>query len=99
MKVTVTGAGVGEVQVDGEPLSPASSLAVFNHSPDGFAWGYGGSGPSQLALALLLHAGVDEQVAVRMHQDFKWATVATWPPTSGEHEIDPAAWVAARTAS
>lgn len=31
-------------------------LAVANHSPTGFAWGYQGSGPTQLALALCLHA-------------------------------------------
>lgn len=29
-------------------------LNVRNHSPDGFNWGYGGSGPSQLALAILI---------------------------------------------
>ncbi len=28
-------------------------LDLWNHSPDGFEWGYGGSGPSQLALAIL----------------------------------------------
>jgi Family of unknown function (DUF6166) len=27
---------------------------VRNHSPDGYEWGYCGSGPAQLALALLL---------------------------------------------
>jgi hypothetical protein len=26
---------------------------IANHSPDGFEWGYGGSGPAQLALAIL----------------------------------------------
>lgn len=26
---------------------------VRNHSPDGFEWGYGGSGPAQLSLAML----------------------------------------------
>lgn len=29
---------------------------VINHSPDGFAWGFGGSGPAQLSLALLIDA-------------------------------------------
>jgi hypothetical protein len=28
-------------------------LDLFNHSPTGFEWGYGGSGPAQLALAIL----------------------------------------------
>lgn len=30
------------------------------HSPDGFAWGYGGSGPSELARCLLIDALGDE---------------------------------------
>lgn len=29
-------------------------LAIANHSPDGFNWGYNGSGATQLALALLV---------------------------------------------
>lgn len=33
------------------PLDPRFDLR--RHSPDGFAWGYSGSGPAQLALALL----------------------------------------------
>ena len=28
-------------------------LDIRNHSPTGFEWGYGGSGPAQLALALV----------------------------------------------
>ena len=28
-------------------------FSEVNHSPDGFNWGYGGSGPSQLAYAIL----------------------------------------------
>ena len=35
-------------------LSPEDSWVVNKHSPDGFEWGYRGSGPAQLALALLL---------------------------------------------
>src|SRR5882724_130314 len=49
---------------------------LFNHSPDGFEWGYGGSGPAQLALALCADAIRDDKIAVRMHQDFKVAIVA-----------------------
>jgi len=33
------------------PLRPRHDIR--NHSPDGFEWGYGGSGPAQLALALV----------------------------------------------
>jgi hypothetical protein len=28
----------------------------FKHSPDGFSWGYEGSGPAELARCLLIHA-------------------------------------------
>lgn len=35
------------------PLDPRHDLQ--NHSPDGFAWGYAGSGPAQLALGMLVH--------------------------------------------
>ncbi len=30
-------------------------LDIYNHSPTGFEWGYLGSGPAQLSLALLAH--------------------------------------------
>jgi len=42
------------VWLDGELLDPAPSQTLHNHSPDGFNWGYGGSGPAQLALAIML---------------------------------------------
>ena len=39
------------ITVDGAPRWDwRSSLTVRNHSPTGPAWGYGGSGPAQLAL-------------------------------------------------
>src|SRR5262249_33091773 len=41
-------------------------------SPTRFEWGYGGSGPTKLALAIL----ADDQKAVRLHQDFNWSVVA-----------------------
>ena len=49
-----------DVTVNGKPLDPR--LDLWNHSPTGFQWGYGGSGPAQLALALLAdYLGDDEQ--------------------------------------
>jgi hypothetical protein len=46
------------VTVDGRSLNPR--LDLWNHSPTGFEWGYAGSGPSQLALAMLAdHLGDD----------------------------------------
>ena len=65
---------------DGEPeeLSPTPSQKLYNHSPDGFQFGYGGSGPAQLALALLLDVTSLPRVAMAYHQDFKWEFVASW---------------------
>ncbi len=59
-------------------LSPAPSQKLRNHSPDGFQWGYGGSGPAQLALALLLDVTTIPDVAQAYYQDFKFHYVASW---------------------
>jgi hypothetical protein len=63
--------------VDGKRtrLDPHRSQKLFNHSPDGFEWGYGGSGPAQLALALVLDTLDDDRRAVSIHQDFKFRVV------------------------
>ena len=54
---------------DGQKSEPLPlRLDLFNHSPTGFSWGYGGSGPAQLALALLADALGDDDRAVRLHQ-------------------------------
>lgn len=68
-----------EVKIQGLALDPSDSQKVYNHSPDGFAWGYAGSGPAQLALALLLVAGVPKEKAIRYHQPFKMDVVAKIP--------------------
>ena len=54
-------------------------LDLAYHSPTGFEWAYGGSGPAQLALALLADALDDEEAAQALHQSFKWAVVAKLP--------------------
>jgi len=65
------------VTVNGRPLKPR--LDLWNHSPTGFEWGYGGSGPAQLSLALLAdHLGNDDE-AVTLHQEFKRTVVADLP--------------------
>lgn len=55
-------------------------LDLANHSPTGFAWGYGGSGPAQLALAILADCLGDDAKAVELHQPFKAATIARLDP-------------------
>ncbi len=65
--------------IRGRNLDPRPSQKAFNHSPDGFAWGYGGSGPAQLALAILLDMGLDEGDALRLHQEFKNDIIAPLP--------------------
>lgn len=66
------------VEKNGRPLSPARSQKLRNHSPDGFEWGYLGSGPSQLALALVLDATGDQPLALAAYQWFKHAVVNCW---------------------
>lgn len=80
---------VDRVMIDGtsearvvktEPFEATDSLKVRNHSPDGFEWGYGGSGPSQLALALLLDATENQgDIAARYYMRYKDAHVRAWP--------------------
>lgn len=53
-------------------------LGVRSHSPTGFAWGYGGSGPAQLALALLVDALGDSALALEHYQEFKMVYVSNW---------------------
>ena len=65
---------------DGQKSEPLPlRLDLFNHSPTGFSWGYGGSGPAQLALALLADALGDDDRAIQLHQCFKFKVVACWP--------------------
>ena len=57
----------GELVVTRRPedteLTPDRSFELVNHSPSGFEVGYRGSGPAQLACALLLDYYDDEQFA------------------------------------
>lgn len=70
VKVLQPGKIIGQ---ENDTLPPR--LDLRNHSPDGFSWGYGGSGPAQLALAILADAIGDER-ALAIYQDFKWKVVS-----------------------
>ena len=66
VKVTETGEEV--------PLDPRFDLR--RHSPTGFSFGYSGSGPAQLSLAILADATGDDRVAGALYQEFKRKFVA-----------------------
>lgn len=55
-------------------LTPNRSWRIRQHSSQ-FEWGYEGSGPAQLALAMLLTI-VDEQTAEKRYQEFKRAAIS-----------------------
>jgi len=72
--------------VDTGTLNPRFDLR--RHSPSGFAWNYHGSGPAQLALALLADASENDELAQRFYQDFKSEIIARLPPGDWEMEAD-----------
>jgi hypothetical protein len=58
-------------------LDPRFDLRT--HSPDGFEWGYGGSGPAQLALALAADVLGDDEAALGVYQLLKFRVVGRLP--------------------
>lgn len=75
----ITTATPAEVRVerrDGSSLPLNPRFDVGNHSPDGFNWGYGGSGPAQLALAILADFTCSVWFAESHYQEFKSDIVA-----------------------
>ena len=83
---------------DGEPtkLCPGPSWKLRNHSPDGFQWGFSGSGPAQLALALLLDATSDPGKAQAYYQHFKFDIVSGWGDEWSIPRSEILEWVAAQ---
>ena len=63
---------------EGGPVDYAlpERLDLTSHSPSGLAWGYPGSGPAQLATALLADLTGDGEYAVRRHQELKGDVIA-----------------------
>ncbi len=76
------------VTVDGAPLPSHTEVRDFRS--DGFEWGYEGSGPSQLALAILVeHRGPDD--ALRHFRAFMQTVISeieddAWTLTSDDIE-------------
>lgn len=72
---------------------------VVRHSPDGFEYGYGGSGPADLARSILIDVFGLQSAPERLpisYQAFKWQFVATADRDASSLEISGAAiaaWV------
>lgn len=93
------GAMVRVIDMDGGKRELNPGLHIVNLSPTGVEWGYGGSGPAQLAWALLADATGDVKLASRCYQAFKWAFVAGWGETWTVTETEIMAFVAAQEAA
>jgi len=81
-----------KVWLNGKRLYPGKSQRVWNHSPDGFNWGYEGSGAAQLALAVLLEL-VPQEKAVELHQEFKRDVIAGLVQADFTVSIDLRPWL------
>lgn len=60
---------------------------VAYHSPAGLEWGYGGSGPADLALSILTDVAGAE-IGWNLHQAFKWAFISGLPYGGGVIPMD-----------
>lgn len=56
--------------LEGRPLYEVPLKHIVRHSPTGFEWGYGGSGPADLALSILTNA-FGKAIAEKYYQKFK----------------------------
>lgn len=75
-----------KVQKNGSRFRADARRKIQNLPLDGFSWGYIGSGPSQLSLALLVDAGLEESKAMALHNLFLWRVVSSWD-INGEWKI------------
>lgn len=84
-----------EVYLDGKKLDIEPSLKYRNHSPSGFMWGYGGSGPAQLALAIMLKTlkGSSSEYRIPDYQKFKFDVIAKLPQKPCVATVDFWAWL------
>ena len=71
------GVNVAVIDVDSNcATSLDPGFRYVNHSPTGFEWGYGGSGPAQLAFAILLDFFESPGEAMLYYQDYKWRVIS-----------------------
>lgn len=82
----------GSVETNVAPVS-------LRHSPTGYAWGYGGSGPADLALNILLRFVGPEEAWIH-HQDFKWEFISRAPRQGARIKADSIRrWIDGRVAA
>ena len=64
------------------------------HSPTGLEWGYGGSGPADMAYNILFLTEVKDEDITRLYQKFKWEIIATIPKEGGIlYPLDVIEWI------
>ena len=63
------------VEEDGHTRALDPRRDLRDHSPTDFEWGYGGSGPAQLALALAADVLGDDERALDVYQRLKFKLV------------------------
>src|SRR5579859_6467137 len=68
-----------DVEENGEFCLLDPRLDLSNHSPTGFEWGYGGSGPAQLSLALAADLLKDDERAMHVYQRLKFKLIGGLP--------------------
>ena len=78
------------VAADGRPLTLPDHLRIAS----AYEWGYGGAAAGQLALALILDATGDQDLALACYTWFKWAKVAAWGSKWKITAPEVRAWVA-----
>lgn len=72
------------VRTDDDPPKVYELPHIVRYSPDGFNWGYGGSGPADLALSILADFFGTEEIPPNIYQQFKRKFIE---PVGGELRI------------
>ncbi len=76
---TLGGPGVVKILDNDSYRDLDPRLELISHSPSGFQWGYPGSGPAQLALAIIADATGDDNLALASYQRFKQEVIVGLP--------------------
>ena len=77
--------GVFDIHLERSPKGYAKANvphSIVRHSPSGFEWGYGGSGPADLALNILAPM-IGQEDAEKLYQQFKWDVISRMPTEGG----------------